>query len=1115
MTVLRPLLSALLVALCLHLPSLQAAEPPSRKAVQSSLESLSGSKLPDAEKAALEQTLEQTLTQLDLTQEAEQAMGELKRQLSGAPQQIKAAQRELEGMKDPSQAPPAQPNANLPLKRLLDQLSSRNQQMAEWQQALNDANSLLVSSQTRPERAQTEIAKNLTRSQEINAILKGGKQDGKPLSAEGRDLLNAELAALEARTELRRQELAGNSQLLELASSQRSLLEARILRLQQELTALQTLVSEKRKAMSEQTLAELTRNAGDTDSSSLLSQESTINLRLSDALLRTTERLNERTRQNQETKRALNTLTQSEQALDEQIEALRGSLLLAQILLQQKLALPEVKIDKTLADEIADIRLFQFKLGQQRDEIAEPNAYVDRLLAKPETTPSPELRASLLEQVKARAELIRQLETELNALLNESITLQLNQKQLLDTSSHLGTTLEEQLFWIPSNKPLDLDWLKAAPQRLERQVSGIHWTSTLKDLGAGLIERPLIFLPLLLLILVLLWQRSNITRKLDALHADIGHYRRDSQLHTPQALLFYALLALPGTLFLALCGYTLQMDARGQNPYLGEALNGMALAWLVLYSTYRVLGPGGVAEKHFGTAPAQAAFLRKHVRFLGLVVLALVGVVGYTQNQPGSLDEDVLGILILLAGYALMAWLQASLLLRSPERQNASPINMLIGVLFTLLPIGLIVALGLGYYYTALRLSDRLVWSLYVLLFWVMLEAALVRGLSVAARRLAYQRALAKRQSLQAGGTEGAEGEPVEEPVLDIEQVNQQSLRLIRLTLFGLLLAALYWVWADLISVVTYLDNITLYEFTTGSGDTLSTVPISLRDLLGALLIVAVTLALARNLPGLLEVLVLSRLKLAQGSAYATTTLLSYAIIGFGFVSTLSTLGVSWDKLQWLVAALSVGIGFGMQEIFANFISGLIILFERPVRIGDLVTIGDVSGTVSKIRIRATHITDFDRKAVVVPNKTFVTNQLINWTLADTVTRLVLSVGVAYGSDLALVRRLLFQAARENPRVLRDPEPQVFFETFGESTLDHTLRVHVRELSDRLNATDEINRRIDELFREHNIEIAFRQVDVFVKNVKSGQEQPLESGEVLGAIGAAATDKPMLPAGKA
>ena len=133
-------------------------------------------------------------------------------------------------------------------------------------------------------------------------------------------------------------------------------------------------------------------------------------------------------------------------------------------------------------------------------------------------------------------------------------------------------------------------------------------------------------------------------------------------------------------------------------------------------------------------------------------------------------------------------------------------------------------------------------------------------------------------------------------------------------------------------------------------------------SLLFAIIASMVAWALIRNLPGLLEVLVLSRLNMRQGASYAITTILNYIIIAVGAMTVFGSLGVSWDKLQWLAAALSVGLGFGLQEIFGNFVSGLIILFERPVRIGDTVTIGSFSGTVSKIRIRATTITDFDRK---------------------------------------------------------------------------------------------------------------------------------------------------------
>jgi len=190
----------------------------------------------------------------------------------------------------------------------------------------------------------------------------------------------------------------------------------------------------------------------------------------------------------------------------------------------------------------------------------------------------------------------------------------------------------------------------------------------------------------------------------------------------------------------------------------------------------------------------------------------------------------------------------------------------------------------------------------------------------------------------------------------------------------------------------------------------------------------------------------------------------------------------------------------------------LIILFERPVRIGDVVTIGNLSGTVSKIRIRATTITDFDHKEIIVPNKTFITGQLINWSLSDTVTRVTLKVGVGYGSDLDLVRKLLLQAAQENPRVLKEPGPIVYFLNFGESTLDHELRIHVRDLGDRNPATDEINRFIDREFPKNGINIAFRQVEVYVKNLEHG-EQKLDQKDLarVAAAGAASVQQPPKP----
>jgi potassium efflux system protein len=1091
---LRAYLVIALLGLSLCTPWLQAAELPKSADIQRSLDNLAERKLPEAEQLALKQTLEKTLEWLTEQADSQQRLSDLKKQLDQAPRLIGEAQRELERLKASQPTQVEQRYANSSLTQLEQLLAERNTQLSEWQKQIVEANSLVITAQTRPERAQAEISSNQTRSQAINNILKSGRDGSKPLTSERRDLLSAELVKLEAQTHLRRQELAGNSALQDLGNSRRALLEERIQRVEQELLDLQTLINEKRRALSAQTVEEQSREAEKAGSSTLLARERAANLKLSDYLLRATERLNQLTRENLQTKQQLDSLNQSDQALEEQISVLQGSLLLSRILYQQQQALPTLKIDSKLPDQIADLRLYQFELNQQRESISNPSTYVDQLLAQQvDIEEVQNLRADLLDIFATRRELIDRLNRELNALLNESITLQLNQKQLQSTAQALRTTLDEQMFWIPSNKPLDLEWFKSVPRLLERQIAELPWGSNLRQLGAGLVERPLLFLPLLLLIAVLLWRRGYLYRKLGEYHQDVGHFKRDSQLHTPMAILLNLLLALPGTLFLTLCGFALQMDARGQNANLGAAFFQMAQAWLVFYTVYRILADGGVAELHFRWGRSQVAFLHRQVRRLGLVVMALVAVVTIAGHQPASLGDDVIGLAVVLSCYALMVWLLHKLLLSGPAREHASPLRMLIGIALSLLPLALIVAVAFGYYYTALKLSDRLITTLYLLMIWLIIEATFVRGLGVAARRLAYQRAMTKRQAQSKDGGEGTET-VVEEPTLDIEQVNQQSLRLIRLALLGSFIVGLYWVWADLISVFSYLDNISLYEYSSGTGETASLVPISLSDVIGALIIVGITVALARNLPGLLEVLVLSRLKLAQGSAYATTTLLSYLIVAIGFVVTLSTLGVSWDKLQWLVAALSVGLGFGLQEIFANFISGLIILFERPVRIGDVVTIGNLSGTVSKIRIRATTITDFDRKEIIVPNKTFVTDQLVNWSLNDTVTRVIIKIGVAYETDLALARKLMLQAATENPRVLRDPEPLLFFLTISASTFDYELRFHVRELADRNASTDEILTRIALSFRENNVEMAFNQVEVMVKNLQ-GLELNLGTGK--------------------
>jgi potassium efflux system protein len=255
------------------------------------------------------------------------------------------------------------------------------------------------------------------------------------------------------------------------------------------------------------------------------------------------------------------------------------------------------------------------------------------------------------------------------------------------------------------------------------------------------------------------------------------------------------------------------------------------------------------------------------------------------------------------------------------------------------------------------------------------------------------------------------------------------------------------------------------------------------RDIGLALLLAILTFACARNIPGLMEMWILQRLPLDQSVRYAVTTMTSYLIILLGVILSFNAISVGWSKVQWLATALTFGLAFGLQEIFANFVAGLILLFERPIRIGDVVTVDEISGVVSRIRIRATTITNWDRKEYVIPNKEFITGRMLNWTLSDKINRVVINVGIAYGSDVDKAKQLLRQVCTDHPLTLTDPGPNATFEGFGDNTLNFVVRTYLPDLDNRLSVIDALHTSIDRVFREASIEIAFPQQDLHLRSV--------------------------------
>jgi len=318
----------------------------------------------------------------------------------------------------------------------------------------------------------------------------------------------------------------------------------------------------------------------------------------------------------------------------------------------------------------------------------------------------------------------------------------------------------------------------------------------------------------------------------------------------------------------------------------------------------------------------------------------------------------------------------------------------------------------------------------------------------------------------------------------DLATMSAQS-RLIFRNLVGWSAAVgLFGIWREVLPALGALEQVTLWEVQVKDGTgILHGAPITLASAVLAGLIATVSVLAARNMPSLLEIAVLRRFPMHRGSRYAVNMLVRYVIAAVGFSLTLSTLGLRWSQVQWLVAALGVGLGFGLQEIFANFISGLILLFERPIRVGDFVTIGDLSGRVARIQIRATTIADADNREIIVPNRNFITERFVNWTLTDSVTRLVIPVGIAYGTNVEKALGLLLGIANAHEKVLREPAPGAVFQSFGDSALLIELQVYAREMPHRLDLRHELNRRIYEVFAAEGIEIPFPQRDVHLRTM--------------------------------
>ncbi|MFH1716592.1 MAG: mechanosensitive ion channel domain-containing protein [Planctomycetota bacterium] len=774
------------------------------------------------------------------------------------------------------------------------------------------------------------------------------------------------------------------------------------------------------------------------------------------------------------------------------------------ILLGQREKLPNIGPNqRQMRGRPSEISLAQFH-GMERDrewsELSDLADELDAIVAQLDPN-IPEARHDAIKKEAAnyydsQRKLLRTIADLYGDYSTKLANLDAKERQYVETVRAFAEFIDANILWVKSSPALRLYDLRTSVFALAWLLSPANWHQVAAALWADFSHNIALYVAALLVVMSLVVLHPRAHGAIEALSEQVRQVQTDSFVHTLKTLGLTIFLAATWPVILFVVQWRLSAAA-GDHDFTQAIASGLLELVPVVFTLCflrHFAMTHGLAQDHLRMRHEPLTFFRRLLAWYFVLTIPIMFIVQLMQTQQtGEQWYNSAGRLFFMAGLVVLSLLLLLLLrptgpLMEPylKQRRGGWLERLRYLWYPpcfLLPAAFALLAGMGYLYAARHLYEKLVITIVLILLTILVRAVFVRWLMVAQRRLALlerQKREAAEQEVETKGESDSTPEPQQSKTradeTTIFQISRQTRRLIDVITVFFPIGGIWYVWKDVLPALGALAEIQLWGMT---GEN----PVTLGSVVMALLAVALTVIVTRNVPGLLEIIILRRLPLDRGVRFAITTLFRYTLVVVGTVLAFSEIGIGWSKVQWLIAAMTVGLGFGLQEIFANFVSGLIILFEQPIRVDDVVTIADVTGKVSKIRIRATTIRRWDQRELVVPNKEFVTGRLINWTLSDNVLRREFLVGIAYGSDIGKAERILYEVARANPLVLEDPKPIVIFKNFGDNSLEFELRVYIAGIDNYVPVWHNINCAIDQAFRKAGIEIAFPQRDIHIRSV--------------------------------
>ncbi len=804
-------------------------------------------------------------------------------------------------------------------------------------------------------------------------------------------------------------------------------------------------------------------------------------------------------------------IKQNRERAQQQVDIVGLDESLGELFLAQSRTMPDVQKLKLLVEEyrkqMSLVRVQQFRLEDELQTLSEDSG-IARFIA--EVQPAGLSRNGLAAYNRTmrrligdRVKLLQKLLAEYGRYETVLNDLSLQQHQLRNEVAGYREFLNRNLIWIPSAGQLGMDDLGRIREALGWLFSRENWSAVASKFWQTLLQFParsgLLFLTAVVLILL----RGRMLKQMEEVVPKLGKVNHDRFRFSVVALFYTLLLALPQPLAVGGVGWLLYKDEPSGFVWaVGMAAMMVSALYMVLGFGRYLLMPNGLARNHLRWDPHAVDVYARILPWFTVLMVPAAFIAGITVWELEEGYWDSLGRVASIMTTLIMLWFAHISFNPNYGALSRSRHIIVQGLRLRVLwyPLAFLLALALlvltfeGYHYTAVVFKRLIFASFSIGVVFLLLHSFARRWLMVAQRRLALKRALARREAAPeakaAKEAADAAGEGVPEvdelEAVNLASISEQTQRLLRVTTVASFFVVMFFLWSHLTPALGGLDEILLWRYqTTGVADA-ALASVSVWDLLLSVTVVILMLFAVRNLPGLLEIAILQPLALEPGNRYAVTSISRYLIFATGFFVALNLLGISWDDVQWLVAAMGVGLGFGLKEIFANFFSGLIILFERPIRIGDTVTIDNLSGTVTRIRIRATTVTDWDNKEQVIPNQNFLINPLINWTLSDPITRVVFNVGIAYGSDTEKALQVITDVVHAHPEVLEEPRPTVFFIGFGNSSLDFEVRAFVPERLRRMPLRHDLHMALNKALAEAGIEIPFPQRDLHLRSIAPG-----------------------------